>query len=154
MRTISIILPLAALLGCLAAPATVLAQRAPRGGQAPGGTPSGPVQVGVITLHPQSVPITQQLPGRVSASQTADVRPQVGGVIKAIDFKAGQPVKAGDKLYEIYYRFLETNDEYFDYAPAKTPPQGRWQISGINLQDSILRKVYNENAKRELHVAG
>jgi predicted TIM-barrel fold metal-dependent hydrolase len=59
----------------------------------------------------------------------------------------------GDKLYEIYYRFLETDDEYFDYAPAKTPPQGRWQISGINLPDSILRKVYNENVKRELGIS-
>jgi len=28
------------------------------------------------------------------------------------------------KLYEIYYRFLETEDEYFDYAPAPKPPQG------------------------------
>jgi predicted TIM-barrel fold metal-dependent hydrolase len=57
-----------------------------------------------------------------------------------------------DKLYEIYYRFLETDDEYFDYAPAKTPPQGRWQIYGINLPESILRKVYNGNAARELHI--
>ena len=56
----------------------------------------------------------------------------------------------GDRLYEIYYRFFETNDEYFNYSPAKTPPQGRWEISGLNLSDSILRKVYNENAKREL----
>jgi predicted TIM-barrel fold metal-dependent hydrolase len=57
------------------------------------------------------------------------------------------------KLYETYYRFLETNDEYFDYAPAKVPPQGRWRISGINLPESILRKVYNGNAARELHVS-
>jgi hypothetical protein len=58
----------------------------------------------------------------------------------------------GDRLYEIYYRFFETNDEYFDYAPAKTPPQGRWEISGLNLPDSILQKVYNGNAKRELGI--
>ena len=57
-----------------------------------------------------------------------------------------------DKLYEIYYRFLETEDEYFDYAPAKIPPQGRWRIYGINLPDSILRKVYNENAARLLQI--
>ena len=37
------------------------------------------------------------------------------------------------ELYEIYYRFLETEDEYFDYAPAPKPPQGRWQIYGIGL---------------------
>ena len=41
-----------------------------------------------------------------------------------------------DKLYEIYYRFLETEDEYFDYAPAKIPPQGRWRIYGIDLPDN------------------
>jgi amidohydrolase family protein len=56
----------------------------------------------------------------------------------------------GDELYEIYYRFLETEDEYFDYAPAPTPPQGRWQIYGLGLPESILRKVYNENAGRLL----
>jgi predicted TIM-barrel fold metal-dependent hydrolase len=57
-----------------------------------------------------------------------------------------------DQLYEIYYRFLETNDEYFDYAPAKIPPQGRWRIYAIDLPDSILRKVYSENAARLLRI--
>lgn len=56
------------------------------------------------------------------------------------------------QLYEIYYRFLETEDEYFDYAPAKVPPQGRWRIYGINLPDGVLRKVYNENAARLLRI--
>jgi predicted TIM-barrel fold metal-dependent hydrolase len=54
----------------------------------------------------------------------------------------------GDLLYQIYYHFLETEDEYFDYAPAPVPPQGRWRIYGVGLPDKILRKVYNENAKR------
>lgn len=56
----------------------------------------------------------------------------------------------GEKLYEIYYRFLETEDEYFDYAPAKVPPQGRWRIYGLGLPDSILKKVYHDNAARLL----
>jgi predicted TIM-barrel fold metal-dependent hydrolase len=56
----------------------------------------------------------------------------------------------GDRLYEIYYRFLETNDEYFDYAPAATPPQGRWRISGLSLPHPVLRKIYSENAARLL----
>jgi predicted TIM-barrel fold metal-dependent hydrolase len=59
----------------------------------------------------------------------------------------------GDELYEIYFRFLETDDEYFDYAPAKVPPQGRWRIYGINLPEDILRKVYNANAARELRLS-
>jgi predicted TIM-barrel fold metal-dependent hydrolase len=54
----------------------------------------------------------------------------------------------GEPLYEIYYRFLETEDEYFDYAPAPVPPQGRWRISGLGLNEQILRKVYGENAAR------
>ena len=53
-------------------------------------------------------------------------------------------------LYEIYYRYLETEDEYFDYAPAAIPPQGRWRIYGIGLPDEILRKVYHDNAARLL----
>lgn len=57
-----------------------------------------------------------------------------------------------DKLYEIYYRFLETEDEYFDYAPAKVPPQGRWRIYGIGLPPSILEKIYNQNAARLLQI--
>lgn len=55
-----------------------------------------------------------------------------------------------DKLYEIYYRFLETEDEYFDYAPARIPPQGRWRIYGIGLPPAILKKVYYNNAARVL----
>ena len=55
-----------------------------------------------------------------------------------------------DELYEIYYRFLETEDEYFDYAPAPVPPQGRWKIYGIGLSDQILKKVYLDNAVRLL----
>jgi predicted TIM-barrel fold metal-dependent hydrolase len=60
----------------------------------------------------------------------------------------------GDALYEIYYRFLETEDDYFDYAPAPVPPQGRWRIYGIGLPDSILRKVYHDNAARLIGLPG
>lgn len=58
----------------------------------------------------------------------------------------------GDRMYEIYYRFLETEDEYFDYSPASTPPQGRWRIYGLGLKASVLRKVYWENAARLLRL--
>ncbi|MGB2714611.1 MAG: amidohydrolase family protein, partial [Vicinamibacterales bacterium] len=59
----------------------------------------------------------------------------------------------GELLYQIYFRFLETEDEYFDYAPAPVPPQGRWRIYGIGLPDAILRKVYHDNAARLLGVS-
>jgi predicted TIM-barrel fold metal-dependent hydrolase len=56
----------------------------------------------------------------------------------------------GDQLYEIYYRCLETEDEYFDYAPAAVPPQGRWRIYGLGLPEPILKKVYHDTAARIL----
>jgi predicted TIM-barrel fold metal-dependent hydrolase len=55
-----------------------------------------------------------------------------------------------DELYEIYFRFLETEDEYFDYAPAPVPPQGRWRIYGVGLPEGVLKKVYHDNAARLL----
>jgi predicted TIM-barrel fold metal-dependent hydrolase len=55
-----------------------------------------------------------------------------------------------EELYQIYARFLETEDEYFDYAPAPVPPQGRWRIYGIGLPEPVLRKVYYGNAERLL----
>jgi predicted TIM-barrel fold metal-dependent hydrolase len=57
-----------------------------------------------------------------------------------------------DQLYEIYYRFLETKDEYFDYAPAPVPPQGRWKIYGLGLSEPVLKKVYFENAAALLRI--
>ncbi len=55
-----------------------------------------------------------------------------------------------DALYEIYFRFLETEDEYFDYAPAPVPPQGRWRIYGVGLSEQVLKKVYYQNAEKLL----
>ncbi|GES51539.1 membrane fusion protein (multidrug efflux system) [Rhizobium sp. ERR 1071] len=54
-----------------------------------------------MTLHPQSVAITADLPGRISANLVAEVRPQVGGIIRSRNFKEGSEVKEGDVLYEI-----------------------------------------------------
>ncbi len=50
----------------------------------------------------------------------------------------------------LYWRFLETYDEYFPYSEKEFPPQGFWNIYGIGLPDNVLRKVYHENALRVL----
>jgi predicted TIM-barrel fold metal-dependent hydrolase len=71
----------------------------------------------------------------------------------AIPYGAETPQQIfNDDLYRIYYRFLETEDEYFDYAPAPIPPQGRWRIYGLGLAEPVLRKVYHDNAARLLKV--
>ncbi len=49
------------------------------------------------------------------------------------------------EMYRNYFRWLETADEYFDYWGA--PSQGRWKISGMELPDPVLEKVYHGNAE-------
>ena len=62
---------------------------------------AGTPEVSVITIETQRVALTTELSGRVAASQTAEVRPQVGGIIQNRLFTEGSDVKAGDVLYQI-----------------------------------------------------
>jgi predicted TIM-barrel fold metal-dependent hydrolase len=50
--------------------------------------------------------------------------------------------------YRRYYRFLETDDEYFNYGGSEIPSQGRWMIYGLHLPDEVLKRVYHDNAAR------
>jgi len=59
------------------------------------------VEVGVIVLQGEPVPRSVDLPGRVVASGTAEIRPQVNGIVRKIAFQEGGDVAAGDILYEI-----------------------------------------------------
>jgi predicted TIM-barrel fold metal-dependent hydrolase len=49
------------------------------------------------------------------------------------------------EMYRNYFRWLETEDEYFPYWDY--PGQGRWGIYGLGLPDSVLKKIYHENAE-------
>jgi membrane fusion protein (multidrug efflux system) len=66
---------------------------------APPPPPTPQVAVQVVALEP--VTETTELPGRTDALLTADVRPQVNGIIKARLFTEGSNVKAGQVLYQI-----------------------------------------------------
>lgn len=55
--------------------------------------------------------------------------------------------------YRLYYRFLETEDEYFSYDGREVSSQGRWRIYGLHLPDDVLHKVYWDNAARLLRVS-
>jgi predicted TIM-barrel fold metal-dependent hydrolase len=67
----------------------------------------------------------------------------------------GSPARQPDEFWTPHWRYLETFDEYFPH-PAQirteggSPGHGRWHISGIGLPDTVLRKVYFENALRHL----
>ncbi len=63
--------------------------------------PARPAEVAIVTIHPERVVMTTQLPGRTSAYLVAEIRPQVNGLIQSRLFREGALVKAGDLLYQI-----------------------------------------------------
>jgi membrane fusion protein (multidrug efflux system) len=63
--------------------------------------PPPPAKVGFVTLKQKSVVLTTELPGRTEAFLTADVRPQVSGVVTRRSFIEGSDVKLGQQLYQI-----------------------------------------------------
>lgn len=70
------------------------------GGQAPS-KQAPPTEVGFVTVTPRAHDVRVELPGRTRASQSAEVRPQVGGIVQERRFTEGAAVRAGQVLYVI-----------------------------------------------------
>ena len=68
---------------------------------APQQPPPGPTPVGVVVVTEQPVTLTTELPGRTSAYETSQVRPQINGIIRARLFAEGDFVRSGQPLYQI-----------------------------------------------------
>jgi predicted TIM-barrel fold metal-dependent hydrolase len=62
----------------------------------------------------------------------------------------GSDMPVSPEMYRAYFRFLETNDEYFDYPGyvGEFTNFTRWKIYGLHLPDDTLRRIYNGNALR------
>lgn len=107
-------------------------------------------EVSAIVLHPQSVAITAELPGRTSAYLTADVRPQVGGIIRSRNFKEGSEVKQGDILYEIDPRPYQAS--YDSAVAALQKAQGALpsaqakvdRYKGLSQQNAVSQQDFDD----------
>ncbi|PLR20602.1 efflux transporter periplasmic adaptor subunit [Caulobacter zeae] len=94
--------PLAASAVLLAAVSLTLAACGQgKGGAAGGMGAGGPTPVGVVVVKTEPVTLTSELQGRTSAYLVSEVRPQVGGIVKARLFQEGSYVRAGQPLYQI-----------------------------------------------------
>ena len=62
---------------------------------------SGPTQVGVVAVTAESLPLVSTLPGRAVAQDAVDIRPRVDGFVTEVLYKPGQPIKAGDPMFQI-----------------------------------------------------
>jgi membrane fusion protein, multidrug efflux system len=98
VRTIFILT--AALLGGLAAGCG--GKQSERGGEKP------PPEAGYVVLKREGVPLRLTLPGRTTAFETSEVRPQVSGIIQARLFTEGATVRAGERLYRIDPRVYQS----------------------------------------------
>lgn len=80
---------------------------------------AAPPEVGIVTVQPSPRVITRELPGRIAALRTADVRPRVSGIIVARLFEQGSEVKAGDALYQVDPKPFEVELQAAEAALAK-----------------------------------
>jgi len=120
-----------------------------------GGPPQrGIPEVAVVTVHPERVVITTELPGRTSAFLIAEIRPQVNGLIQKRLFTEGSNVKAGQALYQIDpapFKAAVDNVAANLEAAKKAADQARAglnvSIAGIVRQKAILALAY-QNRKR------
>jgi membrane fusion protein (multidrug efflux system) len=91
--------------------------------------PMPPPMVGFVVLRTEPVTLTTELPGRVSAMESSDVRPQVSGVIRRRAFTEGSMVRAGQVLYEI---------EDSPYRAALLSAQGQLAQAQANIRSTQL----------------
>lgn len=107
-------------LGAPLALALVLALTAcgkPQGGPQQGG--GKPAEVGVVSIATETVPVTTELAGRTAPYQIAEVRPQVGGIVRDRLFREGGDVAAGNALYQIDPATFEASHASAQAALAK-----------------------------------
>lgn len=120
--------------------------------QAPPAPPAP--EVAVVTVQPQRVVLTSELPGRTSAFLVAEIRPQVNGLIQKRLFKEGSQVKAGELLYEIdpapyqaAYDSAAANLNAMEQAVDRARATLAATIAGLKRHQAIL-KLAKTNLER------
>ncbi len=104
--------------------------------------PAGPPEVGVVTIQPQRVALTTELPGRTTPLLIAEVRPQVGGIIQKRLFSEGSDVQAGQLLYQIDPAVYQAA-----FASAKAAQaRAEANLNTVRLKEERFRDLVKINA--------
>ena len=96
-------------------------------------------EVGVVTVSAQDAPLQLELPGRLSASQVAEIRPQVGGLVLKRLFTEGSLVTAGQPLYELDAASLEAERARTAAALQKAEAQVAMARAKVARDAELLR---------------
>ncbi len=125
----------------------------------------GVPQVSVVTMQPQRLALTTELPGRIAPALIAEVRPQISGLVLQRRFKEGSDVKAGDLLYQIdpaiYRASLDSAQATLDKADANLVTvrlkAGRFKelaaIKAVSQQDADDAAAALQQAQAEVNAA-
>ena len=128
-----------------------------KGDEQAGGTPP-PTEVTVVTLKSQPVLLTRELSGRAEASQEAEVRPQVGGIVERLLFTEGGSVRAGQPLYQLDQTAFRADANSAQAAVARaqaslTSARLTARRSGELVKIDAVSKQDNDNAQAALRQA-
>ncbi len=110
-----------------------------------------PPAVGFVTVVPQAQGLHTELAGRTRASQSAEVRPQVTGILQKRLFTEGAMVKAGQPLYQIDARTLQAAVKSAEAALAKAQASAQTARSNATRNaelvkiDALSRQVFDES---------
>jgi len=120
------------------------------GGGATGSAPAAAPEVGVVTLAPEALQVSTELPGRTSAFLSAEIRPQIGGIVQNRLFTEGAQVRAGQVLYQIdaasYEAALHSAQAQLAKARASlgTAQGNATRNAALIKNDAISRQQYDD----------
>ncbi|HHK3131980.1 TPA: efflux RND transporter periplasmic adaptor subunit [Pseudomonas aeruginosa] len=109
-----------------------------------------PAQVSVLTLTARQVTLEDELPGRVAAVRTAEIRPQVGGIIQRRLFEQGAEIRAGQPLFQINPAPFKADADMASAALQRAEAAlVRARVQAARLQplveaDAVSRQVYDD----------
>lgn len=128
-------------------------QKKPAAGMSP-----PPAEVDVITVKPGSATMTQELPGRLQAFRSAQVRARVEGIVEKRNFIEGSDIEAGASLYQIALRNYQTafDAAYADVEVAKQSLERYKKLKEagvVSQQDYDLNEAKYKQAEARLSKA-
>ena len=109
---------------------------------APAGAGMPPGEVSVVTIAPERITISNELPGRLEATRIAEVRARVAGIILQRTFREGSEVKAGEVLYRIDPATIKAN---YDSAQA-TLAKSQASLTQATLKAQRYKPLVEVNA--------
>lgn len=121
------------------------------GGDRPAAVPAQSPEVGFVTVLARAQVLRTELPGRTRAAHSAEVRPQVGGIVQKRLFTEGSWVKAGQPLYVLDAPNFQANVRSAEAALAKARTAARRAASKAERSarlveaNAVSRQEYEEN---------